>query len=89
MWKILTMVGLAVLVSGCGRAGYDHPSASNQQFLQDRHECIKGAGTGFSMDKGKGSSCVQGFRQCLAAKGYTKRRGGRLVIGRGQGVNAC
>jgi hypothetical protein len=87
--KTLAIIVLLPL-GGCLNTAYDHASATQQEFLQARHECMKDSKTGFSVKNGTGKSCVTGFPQCLAAKGYTKNRGsGRLKVPGGQGVKSC
>jgi len=87
MQKMLPFSLVALLVSGCFGAKYDHPTANQSQFLKDRYECVRDLGVGRNKD---GSSCVQGFSACMAAKGYSMNRSnGRLIVSEDIGVNAC
>ena len=89
MKRLLIAFAAVALLAGCTMA-YDHSTATQQKFLQDRYECVRNAGTGFNFAGSYGSSCVQGFSQCLAAKGYMENPGGgRLVVPRGQAVRVC
>lgn len=86
--RSITIIACLSFLTGCLGVAYNHPTASQSEFLQARYECTKGA-AGFKMTNGTGASCIQGFAQCLAAKGYTKTRSSRLKVGRGQAVRAC
>ena len=101
MHKLVLLAIVAVLLGACGPYTYDHPRASQQQWLQDRYVCVLVA-SGFSQSEARAIWNEQGggfssatrpscavFSNCLAAKGYTAyptSGQGRFKIPAGGGI---
>jgi len=101
MKRISIAAVLCFLVSACAQThyGYNHPSASYQQYMQDRYVCLMQASgmttsqalaiwneSGGSYRSSTAPSCGM-WISCLAIKGYVAVvNGGRLKPPPGGGV---
>jgi hypothetical protein len=64
----LAVVAIAVGTGGCARHYWSKPGSTAEQFANDSRECARDAVAAV------GLSMQQAYRDCLAARGYTREK---------------
>ena len=80
--RLLAVLAVPVLAAGCvtpsSQMGFDHPLATEAEFLFDRDQCLQRT-MGWLTPAAADVRHVRLFEECMAERGYTRNDTGRLV----------